>query len=278
MTGAHKKFLFDLNKFDEPDTSEIEEKIIEEDIEPPPPTFSEDELEAAKAVAFTQGKSEGIQEERGKREQELTVHMGVLAEQIQTLFASELYREKAYEQEAINLSLQLVDQLSPLLEEKLGLDTIRKVIEKTVMAQSKQSQIIIEVAPDYVEEISTLMDRIRTQEEDAPQFKVKANETLTKGACALSWKDGGMVRDPQGTAKAIKKELEDLLESDKTPENKDQDTGQNTENAEETIPAPPNDGINKEKDSSTASDNAPPQKDAETPSIETKNQTGDSHE
>ena len=59
------KFLFDLNNFDMP---EPEEEVIEEeiDLEPPPPTFSEDDLEAAKAVAHATGRNEGIEEEKSK--------------------------------------------------------------------------------------------------------------------------------------------------------------------------------------------------------------------
>lgn len=253
MNNPGKKFLFDLNKFDEPDAPEIIEEIIEEEIEPPPPTFSEDELEAAKAVSFTQGKSEGIQEERAKRDQELTCHLGTISQQFQTLFANELYREKAYEHEAVHLASEIIDHLAPTLEEKLGGDVLKKTIENAVMAQSKQSEIIIEVAESAVDEINEILERVKQADENAPQFKVKPSTDLTEGACKLSWKDGGMVRNPKETAQSIKNELEKLLSSEQKPEN-----------TEETVPTAPKDDINVDVDSiesmeSPAADSLPPE-------------------
>jgi len=236
MNGTGKKFLFDLHKFDEPETPDIEEDVIEEDTPPPPPTFSEDELEAAKAVSFTQGKSEGIQEERAKREQELTRYLGTISQQFQTLFANEVYREKAYEHEALHLAIEIINHLAPTLEEKLGKEILTKIIEDAIMAQSKQSEIIIEVAKSAADEVSTLLDRIKQTNENVPTFKVKANSELSEGACTLSWEDGGMVRNPQKTAKVIQKELEALLSSE-----------QQHEDIEETVPDSPNDGINIEE-------------------------------
>ncbi|NQZ14719.1 MAG: hypothetical protein HRT94_07850 [Alphaproteobacteria bacterium] len=259
MNNSGKKFLFDLNKFDEPDAPEIIEEIIEEEIEPPPPTFSEDELEAAKAVSFTQGKSEGIQEERAKREQELTRHLGTISQQFQTLFANEIYREKAYEHEAIQLALEITEHLAPTLEDKLGADVLQKTIENAVMAQSKQSEIIIEVAETATEEINTLLDRVKQADENAPKFKIKSSSELSEGACRLSWKDGGMVRDPKETAQSIKNELEKLLSSEQKPEN-----------IEETVPDTPKDDINIGVDSAESTQSPV--------ASSSQQETGDSHD
>lgn len=226
------KFLFDLNKFDEPDEPEIVEEIIEEEAVPPPPTFSEDELEAAKEIAHTQGKSEGIQEERAKREQELTILLGIISENFSSLFANETYRENAYEHEAVKLALQITKQLAPVLEEKIGAETLKKTITEAIASQSKQSEIIVEVSKSAEEEIKALLDRFSEKHENTPRFKVKGSDDLTEAACQLSWKDGGMIRDPAKTAERIQKELTELLE-----------------NIKETVPDNTNDDINKGIDS-----------------------------
>ena len=38
-----------------------------------------------------------------------------------------------------------------------------------------------------------------------------ANSEIEKGACEIHWQDGGMIRDPDKTAKDIKQALEALL-------------------------------------------------------------------
>lgn len=251
MSNTNNKFLFDLNKFDEPDEPEIEEVLIEEEIEPPPPTFSEDELEAAKAVAFTKGKSEGIQEERAKREQELTDILGAISENFSTIFASEVYREKAYEQEAIKLALQIVELLAPVLQDKLGDEALKETIVNSILAQTKQSEIIIEVAESVKDEITVLLEKLSEQNENSPRFKVKGRDDLTSGSCELSWKDGGMVRNPLKTAADIQNALMELLNDTK-----------------ETVPSSANNDINNKTDSN---DTVPL---AETPQPE----TGDNHD
>ena len=54
--------MFDLHNFDPIDVvEEVIEEVIEE-VEPPPPTFSTEELEAAKEMAFENGRQKGLQE------------------------------------------------------------------------------------------------------------------------------------------------------------------------------------------------------------------------
>lgn len=234
MNNADKKFLFDLNKFDEPTAAEIEAALLEKELEPPPPpTFTEDELEAANAVAFTKGKSEGIQEERAKREQELTNILGEISANFSNLFANEIYREKAYEQEAVKMSIELIKILAPTLEQKFGKDALINTIKDTILSQTKQSEIIIEVANSAKDEITSILDNISAKDENSPRFKVKGREDLSEGSCELSWKDGGMVRNPRETAKNIENTLMKLLN-----------------NPKEAIPVDTNSDINKVIDSS----------------------------
>lgn len=207
----NNKFLFDLNNFDLPQEEEI---IIEEEeieVEPPPPTFSEDELEASKAVAHASGRNEGILEERGKREQFIAYTLNKISENFSSLFAAEIYRERQYEEESLKLALEIVDLLAPSLNDRLGEEALKNSLKDVLSSQSEQSEIRIEVHPETAAEIDAVIETIWPDKESAPRYKVVADSTLEKGACQLSWKDGGMVREPKKMANDIKTAIEALL-------------------------------------------------------------------
>lgn len=243
------RFYFDLNNFDAPEIEE--EEIIEEpeEVEPPPPTFSEEELEAAKAVSHAGGRSEGIQEERARREQMVADNLKAISENFSSLFAAETYREKQYEEEALKLALQIIDMVAPSLNTRLGEEALKGTLLKTLKDQSEQSEIIVEVHPETASDIDSLIESIWPDKDSAPRYKVLADSNLEKGACNLSWKDGGMVRDPQKTANDIKTAIEELMVEQVMSSGNSSLTGnennaiknqQHTESAEEKPPAEEN--------------------------------------
>ncbi len=209
--NQENKFLFDLNNFDAPPVAD--EEIIEEEIEvaPPPPTFSEDELEAAKAMAHSNGVTEGIKEERARREEKVKDLLETIAENFSALFAAEQYRERQYEEEAVKLSLNVLDKAFPSLLTHLGNDTLKSVVTKNLKKQAEQSEITIEIHPDDGTDIKNIVASIWKDPESAPRCKVIENDAIAAGACTMSWADGGLIRNPEQTAQSIRDELESLL-------------------------------------------------------------------
>ncbi len=209
--GPKNKFLFDLNNFDKSQEEEID--VVEEEIEvePPPPTFSEDELEAAKAIAHSRGASQGHAEEKEHRENHIAQSLNTISEKFSSVFADETYREKQYEEEALRLGLEIIDLLAPSLSTRLGEEALKAALSDVLKRQSQQSEIRIEVDPESTSEIDKYIENIWADKDHAPRYKVVANSELDKGACHINWKDGGMVRNPQKTAQAIKEAIEALL-------------------------------------------------------------------
>lgn len=240
------KFLFDLNNFDTP---EVEEEIIieEEPAEPPPPMFSEDELEAAKAIAHATGRKEGIQEEKTSREQKIANALSKVSEEFSTLFAAEIYRERQYEEEALTLALQIIDLLAPSLQSRLGHEALKSALQDVLKTQSEQSEIKVEIHPDMASDIDQLIEDIWPDKDSAPRYKILADNTLDIGACALSWKDGGMVRTPEKTAQDIKTAIEGLLveqviSKDNSPLTDAPNNDINKKGLSDSSPAPSNQG------------------------------------
>lgn len=203
------KFLFNINNFDL--LNKQEKEIDDIDIEPPPPTFSEDDLEASKAVAHSQGRLEGIFEEKSKREQHIAEYLQKIGEEFSNIFAAEIYRERQYEEEALKLAIEIVALLAPSLNTRLGEEALKSVLQDVLKRQSEQSEIRVDVAPDSATEIGKFIDTLWPDKDSAPRYKIVADSKMENGACQLSWKDGGMIRNPQKTAAQIKEVIEQLL-------------------------------------------------------------------
>lgn len=203
-----RKFLFDVNIFDAPPKEEIDENLP-----PPPPTFSEDELAAAKDMSFEQGRQQGQREQVESREQFIAETLAKIAESFSHLFAAETVRESIFEKESLKLTVQSLDILFPSLNDKIGKDEVRKSIEKTLIDHRKTKEISIRVAIGMKSEIETLIARIRAGEHDEVLWRVTEDPSMTQGDCALEWSDGGAIRDSARTARDVRKNIEKLLDT-----------------------------------------------------------------
>jgi len=208
----NNKFLFDIHNFDEPDPAPEDDIIIEEPpAEPPAPTFSEEELEAAKASAHAQGVQEGIAQERQSREEKVQNLLSQITENFSSLFAAERYREKEYEEEAVQLAAALLAQLSPVFIEKQGKENLIFILKKTLHQFEDKGEIAISVHPDSTQEIDALFAQSWGDNGSYPRYKIMADNTLETGDCRMEWVNGGFIRSSQATAEAITAQVTALL-------------------------------------------------------------------
>lgn len=201
-----RKFLFDKHIFDAP---EKEEEQI--DLPPPPPVFSEEELAVAKDMAFEQGRQKGDRDQIESREQFVAETLAKIADSFSHLFAAETLRENIFERESLRLSIETLDLLFPLLNEKLGHEEVTRIIRKTLTDHKKTKEIIIRVPPGLKAEIEVLIARIREEEHEEALWRVMEDPALSPGDCTLEWSDGGAVRDSLRAARDIRKNMETLL-------------------------------------------------------------------
>lgn len=202
MQGS-KKFLFDLNNFDEPDDTVSEEDLI--------PTFSEEQLEQARAEGYAQGKADGIAEEKTSREQQVTRLLGQIVQTFQVLLTSEGLREQQYEEESLRLLHGALKTLFPILNKRLGMKEVEDMAERVVQSQSGQKKIVVRVPVGFGKEIETyLFAKIRDEERRA-KLMIEEDKTLSEGECIMEWTDGGAVRNAGKLIETMILEVESLL-------------------------------------------------------------------
>lgn len=235
-----KKFLFDINSFDEP-----------EPIDPATlaPTFSEEEVATARSeghtAGYAEGKAEGTRLAVQSREQLTANTLRSISESFTMLFAGEYDREKIFEEESVRLTLKTLRKLFPVLNKRFGQDEIKDVILSVLQTGARRSAIAIEVAPDDAHSIEELLAGHWSDPESAPRYRVLAQKDLNPGQCRLSWEDGGAVRDAEALAEKVTAALADLL----GPEG--------PAPAQESVPTPQNNAIN-EQDAGESAPSADP--------------------
>ncbi|MCB1562872.1 MAG: hypothetical protein KDJ75_04790 [Alphaproteobacteria bacterium] len=199
-----EKFLFNVHCFDEDFVKEVEEEI------PPPPMFSQEELEAARHAAFTKGHAQALEEAKASRGQHLATVLETLSNDLAHLCSQEERREKLYEQEAVSLSLAIFSKLFPLYQEHYGFNELAETIKTVLSRHEGQKDITVYVHPDLVQGVEAFLTKIQRQDSGL-SLCVTGDESLGPGATKIAWADGGAVRDSESMAGQIETLIKQAL-------------------------------------------------------------------
>lgn len=224
-----RKFLFDVNDFDDKDP--VEE--LAEPPPPPPPTFSEAELERARRDSLAQGRKEATEESEASRARHVADLLQTISREFSTLFAAEDLRNAQYEAESVRLTLAILQRLFPAMNQKYGLSEIQRVITEILESQREMAVIKLEVQPDYVETIQDHVKRVLKQANISGNCVVTGNQALGPGDCRMTWENGGALRESSAVAEDIERHMQVILaERPRLRDNK------RSESPAENLPAP----------------------------------------
>ncbi len=209
-----EKFLFNLHIFDSDDVDLVakEKELAEEEKNaiPLPPSFSEEELAAAEKKGFEQGHKEAVEETQKSREQKTLDLIALISQSISPLLETEIQREKTYEIEVVSLSLAIFKKIFPIYESKHRFIELQDSIRAILSRQEGQKNIVLLVSPKDETEIKKHMEN--TSHSELSHIKICANESISSGACELSWEDGGAIKDVSSISNEIERLLVQALE------------------------------------------------------------------
>lgn len=229
-----EKFLFDLNNFDDDFNAEDEFE------EPPPPTFSEEELTSAKTGSYQEGYNKGRQEaldESAKsREQFVAQQLEIIAQSLPQIFDKEKKRENTYEAEAVSLTLHIFEKLFPVFQEKHGFEELKHAMADILQKQAGKKEINIKVHPDTKDGIQDHLKTLSAQGIDL-NLNIEGDEGLDQNVCRMDWGDGGAVKDPQALSYEILELVKDTLAAPPTTRH-DVEIEAELQDADTELPSP----------------------------------------
>lgn len=205
------KFTFDLD-FDAPEEPEAE-KVEEEEIEPEEiiPTFSEEELEQARAEGFEAGKEEGRREAADATEQKLLETVEAACSKLSDIYNTQTEANRDIAREMISVSTAISKKMFPDLNARNALGEVERVVQETLKAVTEEPRIQIMVNPDLREPLTERLGTMTHRAGFEGKVFVNPDPTMALGDCRIEWSNGAAVRDGEELWEMIDRIIEHNL-------------------------------------------------------------------
>ncbi len=215
-----QKFTFDLD-FGAPETPSEPEAVdeTEADLEPEieVPTFSEEELEQARAEGFDAGREEGRSDAAAATEQRLVEGIDGIAQQLSDLLDAQAAENTEIGREMTAVAVGIAKKVFPDLNARNALGEIERIIQETLSAITEEPRVQVFVAPDLREPMNERLAVLTSRAAYDGKVFVNADPTLELGDCRVEWSNGSAIRDTEALWEMIDEIVERNLHGDPAP-------------------------------------------------------------
>lgn len=203
-TMKGRPFMFDGNVFDK---DAVKQKQAEP--KPPEPKYTDHDLNLEREKAYAEGRKAGITEAQNGHTQEILKLVQKIDRQIPLLFAAEDDRCNRYEVEAVHLTYRILEKLFPIYMQHHGFDELKHSIKNAIESQNNIPAITLDLHESHAHDIEPFLADLAIYTNK--QISVRANSSLARMECDLSWPDGGAILNRNKIAHKIMTILQESL-------------------------------------------------------------------
>ena len=212
---AVEKFLFHTN-FDEPPAPatpvEPEEEL------PPPPSFSEEELEAARQQALTIGQAQGRDEALRGLEQHCADGLEGLSAQLDQLGRQIDERLEMISSDGLLAALTVVRKLFPALARREELREIEAVVKDCLQRLHQEPRIVVRLSEGMLDRFKERIDQIAAQTGFEGRLVLLCEPDFQPSDVKVEWADGGAERNTARTWSEIESRLQHCIKPSQRPD------------------------------------------------------------
>jgi flagellar assembly protein FliH len=190
--GATQKFLFEECFASSP---EFEAEPEEIEVVPPAPTFSEEEIAAAQAKGFAEGRNEGISEMKDGIDQRVATVMECMVEQLGTVETARAESAKSTELRFLSLATAIAKKAVPSVAREHADAVVTQLIQECVHAT-------------LIDEMKKKLDTLAAKCGFSGDIIMLPDDDLAEADCRVEWADGGAER----SSKAVWEEIEQAID------------------------------------------------------------------
>jgi len=197
---ATEKFLFDFD-FDRPAVNDVDiDELSEEkaeDLVPEIiiPTFSEEELNAAREDGFARGKEEGVKETLESIVQQTATALETIIAKIDDIFSLQEDANTTTARDAVNVSTSITRKLFPQFSTLGALDEVERIIRSIMEKMIDEPRLTIMVNDTLLERISSRLDPMMAETGFEGKVIFNGDESLPLSDCRIEWGTGTASRD-----------------------------------------------------------------------------------
>ena len=198
---AAKKFMFET-VFEDATVPQsvplqVQEGLEEEEVEPEEvvPTFSAEELEAARKEGFQAGKEEGLNASLDSIERQVSATLGNMEGAINQLVEKQHDANEELSHLALSVAISISRKMFPELASRHALDEIERVLNSVLPRLIDEPVITLRIHSDVEADINSRIEPLRASSGYTGLFVVKPDQDLEIGDCRLEWSCGGAERN-----------------------------------------------------------------------------------
>lgn len=230
------KFLFDRS-FDEeakeapgsaPETeADMAEVAAEDEVEPEQevPTFSEEEVAAARQEGYAKGKGDGIREAATGIERRIADTLdGVGARLADLLSQAEEARDSTV-QSGVSIATAITRKLFPELSRRGAVSEVEAIVAAALERGIEEPRVVVRVDPEIYGQVAEHIHAQAVARGFEGKVLVMEDPDLLQGDCRVEWSNGGAERD----SASLWQEIDEIIERNLSL------TSQDEENPEEGV-------------------------------------------
>lgn len=170
---------------------------------PPAPTFSEEELAAAQAAAFEEGRQAGLAEAQAEREAEIGRMMAMLSGELGRAFQSRDAEQAATQAACLELIDHGFARLMPVLAQEHGAEEIRAVLANALEMMLSASAITLRLSPERAEDMADRLEETARMAGYEGRLRILPDPAFGPSDISVDWGDGRADRRLGDAMKAL---------------------------------------------------------------------------
>lgn len=170
---------------------------VEPEAPPPPPTFSQEQLDQAVADAVAQGRLQGIEEGRQRaqheeleRQQATQAAITSLASQMQQAAIDYSQKLETRRQESVQLSVAVARQVCATALKHYPASLFDSLVARCLPIILRQPRLIVTMHPDMLDILENSLRQLRMETNYEGTIEMRGNTSLGAYDAKLQWEDG----------------------------------------------------------------------------------------
>ncbi|HIC81008.1 MAG TPA: hypothetical protein EYP07_08605, partial [Kiloniellaceae bacterium] len=190
---THEKFLFETSFEPNVLSGAARAKAAEEaePEEPPAPTFSEEELAAAKQASFAEGKAIGEAEAGRSIAQRTAEQLAELSARFEALSMELGDKMESAHRDTLLAAMAVVRKLFPRLSESQAQAEIQAVVEECLERLHDEPRLVVRAADQDLDALRLHLDGCVKRSGFDGALVFLADDRLNPGDIRVEWADGG---------------------------------------------------------------------------------------